>query len=118
LFLGGALSDLEVIGIVMDVTVPVVLLPESLRSPDSKIRHLDVGDSRISDPLWVAAFISGVFSNLDFVECSYHGLTTAREEAREFESRWSTVQELIPVFRAVRVQERNRLLKMEVDGEE
>jgi hypothetical protein len=68
---------------VMDVTIPVVLLPDNLRSPDCKTRHLDVGDSRISDPSWVTAFISDVFANQDFVECSYYGQTIEQEEARE-----------------------------------
>jgi hypothetical protein len=73
---------LEIIGIVMDVTIPVVLLPDNLRSPDCKTRHLDVGDSRISDPSWVAAFISGVFANQDFVECGYYGQTIASFERK------------------------------------
>jgi len=72
-----------------------------------KVTSLNVGDSRISDPLSVAAFLSDIFPRLLSVDAFNHlgGALRPIPAAKEHEGRWKEVKRLLPAFSKVRAQE-------------
>ena len=77
----------------------------------SSVAHLDVGRSWISDPQIVAALFSGVFPNLSIF--TWQGKEIPRswvDGSHGYSAVWKQVLDLLPVFRAVRMNEQLRLL--------
>jgi len=72
-----------------------------------KMTSLSVGDSRIGDPLAVAAFLSDIFPRLLSVDAFNHlgGRRRPIPAASDHEGRWKEVERLLPAFSKVRAQE-------------
>ncbi|OAX37108.1 hypothetical protein K503DRAFT_256577 [Rhizopogon vinicolor AM-OR11-026] len=72
-----------------------------------KVTSLSVGDSRVGDPLAVAAFLSDIFPHLLSVDAFNHvgGMRRPIPDAKEHERRWKEVERLLPAFSKVRAQE-------------
>jgi hypothetical protein len=72
-----------------------------------KVTSLNVGDSRVGDPLAVAAFLSDIFPRLLSVDAFNHlgGRRRPIPAAKEHEDKWKEVERLLPAFSKVRAQE-------------
>ena len=100
--------QLESIGLVMNAITAEISSQRpggGVRRP--KVTSLNVGDSRISDPLSVAAFLSDIFPRLLSVDAFNHlgGALRPIPAAKEHEGRWKEVKRLLPAFSKVRAQE-------------
>ncbi|KAG1816415.1 uncharacterized protein BJ212DRAFT_1354694 [Suillus subaureus] len=100
--------QLESIGLVMNAVTTDITCQRpggGLRRP--KVTSLNVGDSRVGDPLAVAAFLSDVFPRLLSVDAFNHlgGRRRPIPVAKEHEEKWKEVERLLPAFSKVRAQE-------------
>ena len=71
--------------------------------------HLDVGRSKVHDPVSVAAYLADLFPYIDRVVSEWwstQGEDGVGTEGSEQVMRWRTVEELVPHFVKVRMQER------------
>ncbi|KAG0697947.1 hypothetical protein DFH29DRAFT_944071 [Suillus ampliporus] len=100
--------QLESIGLVMNAVTTDITSQRpggGVRRP--KVTSLNVGDSRVGDPLAVAAFLSDVFPRLLSVDAFNHlgGRRRPIPAAKEYEEKWKEVERLLPAFSKVRAQE-------------
>lgn len=107
--------DLEMLGLAIDTRDEQ--WPRALRRVASvgqtTLQTLDVGYSRLSDPMPIAAFLSDVFPWLEDVTSAWstsllYGLEPdERRDAESLKERWDEVSWMIPSLAQVREEERN-----------
>ncbi|KAI0647949.1 hypothetical protein C8Q79DRAFT_540767 [Trametes meyenii] len=111
-----AIQDL---GVAFDANVSVLAprRPFKMRgAPNRILQVLHVGLSPIGDPFTVAALLSNVLISVEDLDSRWAPLETEEyyhvvepestwSRARIYRTRWERVQELVPMFSSVRVQE-------------
>jgi len=75
------------------------------------VDHIDVGHSKIMDPVPIAAALSDIFPYLEEIDTAWphedDGTRDWKEEDYEMRRRWERVQNLVLYFSNARAQERN-----------
>lgn len=104
---------LKTVGVVMDaehLTAEVLLaVPPSDLAEDSRVKYLKVGNSKISDPTFVATFLSSLLPNLEDIRTAwpdrrYH--EDVKEEDMEQWHRWTQCLFMARELVKIRKQER------------
>ncbi|KAI0667626.1 hypothetical protein C8Q78DRAFT_314547 [Trametes maxima] len=113
---------IQTLGVAFDADISLLApnlrnRPHKTRGPPGRILQvLDVGLSPIGDPFAVAALLSNVFACVEDLDSRWVPLETedyfyvpgpesSWSRARIYRTRWERVQELIPMFSSVRIQE-------------
>lgn len=73
--------------------------------PNGTLHSLSVGLSPIGDPYAVAAFLSDVFPAVREIYSDWGDVNDCQGDAGRFDDEWDDVQEYLPDFLAVRLQE-------------
>ena len=101
-------KDLEALSIILNATV---VDRNSSKKPgrgvsNRKIWSLHLGDSRIEEPTWVAAFLSSLFPSIDRIDAWTIWCLGTQVERENYGRLWQDTLDLIKAFVAVREQER------------